>query len=364
MRDRRDEKIVVRKAGHEDLDAIIKFHKKLYAGDPYYRDNQTRTIKALFKRKMEIQKTSEIVPIVAEKGDEIVASAFLAVIDRMKDTVQIAFLEMEDDRSVAGSIIDHAKIFAKERGIAKILIGLDLHVNYGLGILSEGFDKIRSIGSSYNLSYYAKNLEPFASRVKELVSFRGEIGALDLKISPKLQERLAHFEIRHADLKNIEESAKTYSFINNQAFTEHDYYYESREKEDIELFKEYKLFLKPENILFAYKDGGPVAFVLWYPDFNQLIGPGQELGVKAFIKSRLFPKSIDTIKLTEFGVIPKYRRTGAIYALLKHCYELNKDRYRYIGSGWILSGNHASSNLTSKFLKEESARYKVFEIDI
>lgn len=356
--------IQVRVADEADFSSIIQFRKNLYKGNPYYRDNQTRMIKSLLKRNMEIQKSSEIMPIVVEYENEMIGTAFLGIIDRMNDTLQISFLEMKDDPRIIKEIINYSRTFAKRRGISKLLIGLNFHVNYGLGILASGFEEMQSIGSAYNPKYYIDHIEPWASKVYRLMSYKGMIDDLDLELSEVMQKRLDRFEIRYADFRNIEEVAKIYGQINNQAFSDHEYYYESREDEDIELFNEYKLFLKPENIMFAYKDQKPIAFILWYPDFNQLIKGGQELGLFSFMKSRLFPQSIDTIKLTEFGVIPEYQRTGAIYALLKRCYELNKGRYRYIESGWILEGNTGSRNLTSKFLKEKNTLYKVFEIDL
>ncbi len=356
--------MIVRFAKPEDFVAMLHFQKEIYRGNSNYRDHQSRTLKALFAGKMEIQKKSEIVPIVAEKNNQIVGMAFLAVIDRMADKLQIAFLEMRNDFEIAKAIVDFAKEFAKERRIRSILIGLNFHVNYGLGLLASDFDKVQSIGSAYNPAYYTEHLEKLATTTKNLVSYKGLIEDIKLNPSPALEQRMAQFEVRHADFQHIEKTAKIYGRINNLAFAEHEYYYESREAEDIELFNEYKLFLKPENLLFAYKDDLPVGFILWYPDFNQLISGGQELGLMAFLKSRFLPGLIDTLKFTEFGIIPKYRRSAALYALLKHCYELNKEKYRFIESGWILDDNSSSKNVTTHFIKKESKHYKVFEINL
>lgn len=356
--------MIVRFAESNDFAAMLKFQKEIYRGNQNYRDHQSRTLKALFRRKMEIQKKSEIVPIVVEQNHQIVGMAFLAVIDRMADKLQIAFLEMKNDAKIAERIVEFAKDFAHKRFIRTILIGLNFHVNYGMGLLASDFDKVQSIGSSYNPAYYIEHLEKLATTAKNLVSYKGLIEDIKLNLSPALKRRIAQFEVRTADFKNIEETARIYGQINNQAFAEHDYYYESREAEDIELFNEYKLFLKPENLLFAYKDDLPIGFILWYPDFNQLIGGGQELGLWAFIKSRLTPGRIDTMKFTEFGIIPQYRRSGALYAMLTRCYELNEGRYRFIESGWILDDNSSSKNVTTHFIKKESKHYKVFEINL
>lgn len=58
----------------------------------------------------------------------------------------------------------------------------------------------------------------------------------------------------------MEEEAKVYTRINNDAFRDHLFYYERVEEEDLELFKDFKLLLK-ENLLFVEKDGVEVGFM-------------------------------------------------------------------------------------------------------
>ena len=356
--------LTVRIADKSDYKSLIYFRKKLYDNNIYYRDNETRMLKALLFEKTQIQKQSQIIPVLVEKNNIIIGFAMIAFIDRMSDYVQISFLEMRNDIDIFSAIVEFTKKLAKTKNIHKIIVGMNLHVNYGLGMLANNFNKNRSIGSTYNHSYYIDIIEPFATRTKLLKSYSNKISELEFdNISSFMQERLNKFEIRFANFKNIEQTAKIYSNINNLAFKNHSYYYESRDEENIELFNDFKYLLKPENLMFAFYKDKPVAFILWYPDFNQLIKPQKELGISSVIKSRLFPKTIDTIKFTEFGVIPKFQRTGVIYSLLKKCYELNKDKYKYIESGWILSDNAASTNLVKRFLKEEGNLYKVFEID-
>ena len=360
-----EEQLIVRRAEREDFSEVLRLRREIYAGNRNYRDNQTRTVRALLLNKMAIQKSSEIFSIVVEKDQQIVGTAFLGVIDRMSDMLQIAFLEMKDDRRIFAALLSFAKREARERGIRTILVGLNLNVLYGLGLLASDYDKVLRIGGAYNPEYYIDHIQPHATRVKLLTSYFAGIRQIELDSIPEgLRRRLSGFEIRPMDFKNIEESVRAYTEITNRAFEHHDYCYESRQDENLELFKDFKPFLKPENLLFAYKNGKPVAFVLWYPDFNQLIGAGEELGARAWLKYRLFQKSIDTIKLTEIGVLPEYRKKGAIFALFRHCFELNKERYKFLESGWIMLQNSASVRITKRYAEQESKQYKVFEIDI
>lgn len=357
--------MIVRIATPKDHKKMLAFQHNLYNNNPNYRDAQSRTLKALLSGKLQIQKTSQLTPIVAEKQGKILGISVLAIIDRMPEYLQLSFLEFEKDPAVLKALIEFATQEAKSKGIGKLLLGLNLHVNYGLGFLASDFDKVQSLGSAYNPSYYVEYIRPLASRVRDLVSYKGKISQLDISLPPKVMERISRrFEIRPGNFWDLQTTAKIYNDINNKAFKNHDYYYQRREKEDLELFKEYRLFLKPENLLFAYYQGKPVGFMLWYPDFNQLIAPGKELGPMAVLKSRLFPKLVNSMKITEVGVLPMYQRSGAIYALLNHCYQLNKNRYDYVESGWILAENFMSKSLGAKFIQKESKRYQVFEIDV
>ncbi len=358
-------KYSVRFADEADHNNILRLRKEIYAGNPNYRDNQTRTVRALLKNKMAIQKSSEIFPVVVEKNHKIVGTAFLAVIDRMNDLFQIAFLEMEEDPQIFDALLSFAKEEAKKRGLKKILVGLNLNVLYGLGLLASDYDKTLRIGGAYNPPYYIDFIEPHATRVKALTSYCTSIDRIQMNsLPPRLLKRLSSFEIRPMNFNNIAESVEAYTEITNRAFEHHDYCYEARQDENLELFLDFKPFLKPENLLFAYKDGKPVAFVLWYPDFNELLGAGEELGLSSLIRYKLFRKKIDTIKLTEIGVVPEYQKKGAIYALFKYLFELNKNRYKYLESGWIMKSNQDSMRVTEKFTEHESKQYKVFEIDV
>ncbi len=359
------EKLVARRAEKSDYRKILRLRKKIYAGNPCYRDNQTRTVKALLKGKKEIQKSSEIFPVVVERDGCVVASAFLTVIDRMKEILQIAFLEMEEDQEIFDAMLNLAKKEARKRGLKTILVGLNLNVLYGLGLLASDYDKVLRIGGAYNPKYYVDYIRPHATRIVPLTSFFSRIDRIAMDdLSEGILRRLSSFEIRPMNFSNIAESVEAYTEITNAAFEHHNYCYEARQDENLELFLDFKPFLKPENLLFAYKDNKPVAFVLWYPDFNQLIGAGEELGLKSLIRYKIFHKKIDTIKLTEIGVVPEYQKKGAILALFKHCYELNKNRYQYLESGWIMPENSASMSITQKLTEHESKQYEVFEIDI
>lgn len=350
-------------AKKKDYKKFIDFQKEIYKYDTQFRDLQSVSLPDILEQKAQITKGSYIEPYLVYSDEcKIEAVFILAVIDRMPDTMQIAFLDFVDKEEVFGEIYRFAKQKAKEKSTSKILIGLNLHVNYGLGLLADSFGSIPSFGSAYNKEYYTKHIEKYMKPTDTLYSYKIKISEMDVNLSDRLREYISkNFIIRKADFKNIKETAAIYTQINNRAFVNHKYYYTAREEEDIELLSSFRYLIKEENLLFVYHNEKPVGFMLWYPDFNQLLGIGKRLGIFSVLKYKLDLKKIDTVKITEFGVLPEYKNSGAVIALLDYFYKLRGNDYVYLESGWIMKSNKASTAITSRFMKNKYKTFKVYE---
>jgi len=307
-----------------------------------------------------------IKPIMIIESGRIVAVCTFAIVDRMKDTLQIAYFEaLENQEEAIDFMMNHAKSLAAEHGIKQILVGLNFHVNYGLGLLADSYDEVQSFGGAYNPPYYIDYFSKYAHEEIKLVSYLTEIENLNFNLNDRLLDKIKEkYHVRPADFKNIEKEAAIYTYLNNQAFKNHLFYYERRLEEDLELFKEFKLLLKEENLLFMEYEGKPIGFMLWYPDYNQLIKPGGSLGLKTLIWSKLFSSKINRFKIVEIGVLPEFQKKGAILSLFLRCAEITKDRYKYCEAGWILESNHASRTLGLRWGDQEYKQYKVFLINL
>ena len=213
-----------------------------------------------------------------------------------------------------------------------------------------------------NKEYYIRHIEKYIKPTELLYSYRIKISDMDMNLPDRLRDYIAkNFSIRGADFKNIKKTAALYTEINNKAFVNHKYYYTARKEEDIELLSSFKYVIKEENLLFVYYHEKPVGFMLWYPDFNQLIGSGKRLGVLPILSYKLGLKKIDTVKITEFGVLPEYKNSGAVIALLDYLYKLRGREYTYLESGWIMESNIESTAITKRFMKNKYKSYKVYE---
>lgn len=344
----------------------VSFCKNIYKNNIYYRDILTPTLKSILKGKGEICKSTIIKPIMVMDSGEIVAVCTFAIVDRMNDVLQIAYFEaLENQEKAVEAIIDYGRDFARQQGITKILVGLNFHVNYGLGLLADHFREIQSFGSAYNPPYYIDYFKSYASEEIPLVSYLTKMDDFDFGVSERLIKRItSKYKVRRACFKNIEREAEIYTYLNNNAFKNHRFYYERRLNEDLELFKEFKVLLREENLLFMEHEGKPIGFMLWYPDFNQLIKPDKVLGIKTAIKNRLFHSRINKFKIVEIGVLPQFQKSGAILALFKECWEIVKGRYEYCEAGWVLEENFDSKALGIRWAEKEYKHYKAFIIDV
>ena len=89
------------KAEKKDYKKFISFQKEVYSGDEYFRDLQSISLPDILEHRSEITKGSDIEAymLYSDKDsdkEKIEAVFALAVIDRMPDTLQIAFLDFRD----------------------------------------------------------------------------------------------------------------------------------------------------------------------------------------------------------------------------------------------------------------------------
>lgn len=345
---------------------FFNFYKKQYRNNSLKRDSLSSLLKGLLYGKSSLCESVDLEPLMVIDKNKIIMICLLAHAHRMPDYVQIGFFESDEFNMQAFDLImDRAKKMAKSKNASKISGSLNIHVNYGLGFLASDFDKVQSFGMAYNPDFYNEYFIKNDFKTIDMVSYKKDITNMDNLLSSKIQKKLGErYRVREVDFSNLKKEASIYTEINNQAFSEHLFYYTRKKEEDLELFRDLRFLLKSENLLFVEKDCVPVGFMLWYPDFNQLIKPSETVGVKTVIKNKLFSNKIKTFKIVEMGVIPKERSRGAILALFDYCFKCTKGKFDYLESGWILTENTKSKNFGIKWADGESKQYKAYIKDL
>jgi hypothetical protein len=323
-------------------------------------------LKNLLNGKSVMSRSAYFEPVMVEDNGRIIMIALLTHVDRMPDFLQIAFFEADYQENRAFKLIlDRAYELAKERGASKLTGSLNVHVNYGLGFLASEYHKLQGFGTMHNPDFYHELFAENGFEAVDLLSFRKDLDELEEIFNPRIMERLnRRYSIRSLDYKNLERDAQIYTSLNNQAFKDHQFYYPRKAAEDLELFKDFKPLLRPENLLFAYKGNEPVGFMLWYPDFHEIMKPGETLGIRTVIRNKFMARRIKTVKIVEMGVLPKEMKNGAVLALINQVFELAKGKYSLFESGWVLQSNTNSKMLGIKLADSVYKRYKAYIKDV
>lgn len=354
------------KMNNNNKSDFIAFYEEKYLNKELKRNSMSGLLKDLLNGKSEVCKMVDLYPVMIVDNGEIIMISVLSYAHRLPEFLQISFFEASKlDMNAFNLILDRAEILAKEKGASKICGSLNIHVNYGLGFLASDYDKNQSFGMPHNPEYYHKYFEDNHFQSIDMVSYKKDMKTIKGLFSDNLINRIKNrYTVRGVNFKDLKNESKVYTEVNNSAFVDHLFYYERKAEEDVELFKDFQFLLKSENLLFVERDGKAVGFMLWYPDFHQLMKSNETIGIKTVIKNKLFPNKIKTFKIVEMGVIPEEQSKGAILALFNHCYELTKDRYEFFESGWVLEANYKSKNFGIKWADGESKHYKAYIKDV
>jgi len=126
--------------------------------------------------------------------------------------------------------------------------------------------------------------------------------------------------------------------------------------EDYELFAPIKNLLCNDILIVAEYKGNPIAFLLWFPDFNQLLTSNfEELRCKypfsRHWRKFRFSNPIDTLRLAEIGIAEDFHKKTVDLALAKAFVETIKDlNFEFCEGGFIFRENTPSINLAKKYL--------------
>ncbi|MFZ7101460.1 MAG: GNAT family N-acetyltransferase [Peptococcaceae bacterium] len=351
----------------QDKKKYLDFQQAIYQDNPYYRDSLSEITKLFLDHKISYLKHAKFFPFVIEKQGAIVLRAAFIIDYKQNNTLLVAFFEAGPGRQDAVDLmLQKGKELAYAHRLTKMIIGLNGHLNYGVGFLASHFDRVPAFGFPYNPPYYAGYFQGL--REVNFSTFWVEMEKFNLTRDEKLLKRIKKngFTFRKADLRHLTKELEIYTYLNNLCFHDHLWWAERTVQEDYELFYPFRWFIKGENLIIAEKDGRPAGLMLWYPDFNQLVPRGRGMGLTTLLKYQLGIRP-DTFKIAELAVHPRYRGTGLVLGFFAYLYGLVKDKYKYCEAGWVEAGNLQSRGLGSHFQElgcREYKRYQAYEVSL
>ena len=381
---------------------FTRLAESVYAGNPFARSTEDDLVHLLARPKSIFFAHARVESFLLCNGPHTVGRFSLIADRNLPDAVQVAFFE---------AICGLSDVYACIRQTAqarfpeahRLIVGLCGHVNYAVGFLASRFDEPPVFGLPYSPPYY---LDYFSGlRTRHMVSYRFHNESFyklwkenRLKRKTTVHET-SNIQVRMMDRRHLQREIGLYTELNNACFQEHPFWSDRRPEEDFELFHPFRFLLKEENLLFAEENGRPVGFLLWYPDFNQLVGPGEAFGprhVLAYQAAHTVPRehartaawikpaqalahrtlrrvaAIDTARLTEIAVLDTHRKAGVVEALIRAFTSAQYLRgFSYTEGGFIFEDNVASITMTRRLLEsafgqapEPYRRFVAFEGDL
>ncbi len=354
-----------------ELECFYKTGNQVYNQNPYYRSSEDDILELVVNGQSHFHSHAKVFPIIVMQDDVSVCRFAFIYDTRLPEYVQVAFFEaIEGLTGIADKIIVEAK--KRFPNVPKICFGLNGHLNYGAGILLNNFDRTPVFGLPYSLSYYQDYFNHL--KIRKIVSYSFLAHSSDHY--KKLASRIkidSSIIIKKLDRTNLQEYSKIYTQLNNSCFKNHPFWADRDDIEDLELFESFRHLLKNENLIFAEYNGKPVGFLLWFPDFNQLLKRNRQL--KASNKFGYdvlrykFCNPIKTFRFTEIAVEPDFRKKGVEMALINQMiHDVIAGGYKFGAGGFIFEENIDSINMALKYIErvtgakmQQDNEYAVFE---
>ncbi len=349
--------------------ALRRFHRfphHVYRDVPQHRSTEDDVMAMLVERRSAYLEHASVDPFLLMEGRRLVGR--LALIHDRKNPayVQVAFFEaLPGLRDLLEPILLKARALHPQ--CSKIVVGLHGHLNYGAGFLVDPHDLPPVFGLPWTPAYYLDYFDALTRR--DMVSFRFDNESfykLEAAVGPSLD--LGGIRIRTMDRSQLAREVDLYTWLNNACFQRHPYWADRTTTEDWELFHPFRFLMKDENLIFAEENGLPVGFLLWYPDFNELVKGDEPLGLRHVARYHL-RNPIRSVRLTEIAVHPKCRNRGVVPGMIMQMIRsVRAGGYAFCEGGFIFEENKDSMGMTLRYLAkafggelEPTRRYCVFD---
>lgn len=346
---------------------FLKFRKSLYQRDKAFIDNSYFMIQEVFRGHTSFIQGKEIWPLNVVRDGAVVCQGIVVYAKDLPEYVQLCFFESLPDQPEAVKMLtDRAIEIGRERGCGKIVVGLNGHLDYGLGLLCSHYDTVNSFSAIANPAYYHGYWRDLGFSEVKMNTY--VIHAIDDRLEKYgkiLQKIDRSYTFRTFDKKRFREDAKIYTDLNNKAFSSHRYYYRRTYREDEEMLKELFLFMKEDSLIYAFRGEKPVGFILWYPDFNELGKKGDIFGAKHFVKNLFFGGRIRTAMIMEYGILEENRRSGLAIALINQMIlQIKRHSITRMETSWVLEENRDSDGICQAICDGRHKNYVTYEKEI
>lgn len=325
---------------------------------------------------------------LAERGGKVVGR-ISASIDHMwtpmppeqgggSDMGNWGYLDAED-KAVGDELIAAAEGWLKSKGVTRSMGPISMSIWEEPGLLIKGHDHPPTVMMGYDDAKYEAWVESWGyKKVKDLHTWELDI----TKNFPPLIERIVaaseknpRIRVRKVNKKKFNEEAAVILSILNNAWSDNWGFVPFTESEIAFAGKKMKPIIFNELVMVAEYDGEPVAFMMAWPDLNEMQADlNGELFPFGFIKLlwRLNggfsgkPKT-RTIRVPLMGVVKKLQSSRMASQLAFQMIEyIRREAVANYGGvrgeiGWILEDNQGMNSIAETIESKINKTYRIYE---
>ena len=360
--------------------AFLDMVETVYLGDTDYVRPLDQEIELVFNPATNsFFNHGEAVRWILKDGTGKVAGRVAAFINTRKaytfqqPTGGMGFFEVINNKEAAYLLFDTCRDWLKARGMQ----AMDGPINFGendvnWGLLVEGFMH-PGIGMNYNPPYYKEFFESYGfkfyfEQISNHLDMTKEFPERFWKIADWAM-RKKELSFRHYEPSMRDKFIRDMKEVYDDAWKFHENYTPMDEATLNKGLEKAKSFIDPELIWFAYYEEEPVAFLIQFPDVNQII---KHLHGKLHLLNKLkflwlkYRKTITRTRIVIMGVKPKYQRFGVESGIFYHLNKKMKKK-KYITEvelGWVGDFNPKMralhESVGAKFAKRHVTYRKLF----
>lgn len=371
-----------------DYETFLRFPWDHYRDNPYWVPQLVSMVRhKLDKRKNPTWKHLEGEYFLAWRGDEPVGTVAAFVNHRHNEFHHehvgfFGLFECIDDQEVATALLDTAAEHVRGMGYDAIRGPASFSTNDECGVLLNGYDAVPSVLTPYNYPYYPRLIEnaPGFAKVMDLYGYHFTQEPFYTSKSLEQAIRVAHknsarrkISVRTLDGRRVKEELNMLRRIYNAAWSDNWGFVPLSDEELDELVKDLGRYLEPRLTLFASVEDRPVAFLLAFPDLNQVLHRVQARPGKPEVLSlaqalwhwKIRPK-ITRIRVALLGVEEGYRGIGVEAAMFARLFEIfqelvHETNWRSADAGWVLETNEPMDRLVLALGGERYRQYRFYE---
>ncbi|MGD2158904.1 MAG: hypothetical protein PVG14_14175 [Anaerolineales bacterium] len=346
----------------KDRRSFISLPWRVYQDNPYWVPPLfSERIAFLDPAKNPFYEHASVDLFLAKRGEEVVGTIAAFTNHRHNEFQDenvgfFGFFEVLEDPEAADALLEHAEIWASERGHTALRGPAQFSTNEECGLLVDGFDDPPRILMTYNPKRYVDYLEERGyQKAMDLWAY-----ALDMDIfaeGSRFPEKLvrvvekvkarSNIHIRNLDMRIFDAEVEKVKKIYNNSWARNWGFVPMTDAEIDKLGEELQQIIDPDLVFIAEIEGETVGFSLPLPDLNQPLlrayprPSTPELWTMAKLlwhwKAR---RTVTWLRVFAMGVLPEYRLRGvdALFYYETAQAALAKG-IRHAEMSWILENN-------------------------